>query len=122
MEQDQMKRSPSENAAKSPDQWKTGEEPMTGAQRSYLETLSNDVESNMRGERTEREQREHRERLVAAARQHAVEHEKNEERWHDQQQVRHQTICGCVDEYAAQPMDVLTHGRLPARPRAPVDS
>ena len=25
-----------------PDEWKTGDEPMTAAQRSYLETLSND--------------------------------------------------------------------------------
>jgi Protein of unknown function (DUF3072) len=28
---------------KSPDEWKTGDEPMTAAQRSYLETLSNDT-------------------------------------------------------------------------------
>jgi hypothetical protein len=27
---------------KDPDQWKTGEEPMTAAQRSYLETLARD--------------------------------------------------------------------------------
>jgi hypothetical protein len=26
-----------------PDDWKTGDEPMTAAQRSYLETLSTDV-------------------------------------------------------------------------------
>jgi hypothetical protein len=26
-----------------PDEWKTGDEPMTAAQRSYLETLSNDT-------------------------------------------------------------------------------
>ena len=36
-----------ENAAnealqQDPDQWKTGEEPMTAAQRSYLETLARD--------------------------------------------------------------------------------
>jgi hypothetical protein len=29
-----------ETAIKNPDDWKTGEEPMTGAQRSYLETLA----------------------------------------------------------------------------------
>jgi hypothetical protein len=28
---------------KSPDDWKTGDEPMTSAQRSYLETLAQDV-------------------------------------------------------------------------------
>ncbi|MEJ7813058.1 MAG: DUF3072 domain-containing protein [Gemmatimonadaceae bacterium] len=29
-----------ENTIKDPSEWKTGDEPMTGAQRSYLETLS----------------------------------------------------------------------------------
>ena len=28
------------NAIKDPDQWTTGDEPMTGAQRSYLHTLA----------------------------------------------------------------------------------
>ncbi len=28
------------NAIKDPDEWTTGEEPMTGAQKSYLKTLS----------------------------------------------------------------------------------
>jgi hypothetical protein len=28
---------------KNPDEWKTGDEPMTAAQRSYLETLSADT-------------------------------------------------------------------------------
>ena len=28
---------------KDPDQWKTGDEPMTAAQRSYLETLAQDT-------------------------------------------------------------------------------
>jgi hypothetical protein len=28
------------STAKDPDEWKTGDEPMTGAQRSYLETLA----------------------------------------------------------------------------------
>jgi hypothetical protein len=31
------------NAAKDPDDWITGEEPMTGAQASYLKTLCEDV-------------------------------------------------------------------------------
>ena len=30
---------PQENAAKDPSQWVTGDEPMTGAQASYLKTL-----------------------------------------------------------------------------------
>lgn len=29
-----------DNTAKDPDEWKTGDEPMTGAQRSYLHTLA----------------------------------------------------------------------------------
>lgn len=32
-----------DNTQKDPDRWKTGEEPMTGAQRSYLETLSDEA-------------------------------------------------------------------------------
>lgn len=31
------------NAAKDPDDWTTGDEPMTGPQRSYLETLSREA-------------------------------------------------------------------------------
>ncbi len=31
------------NARKDPDEWTTGEEPMTGAQRSYLKTLSDEA-------------------------------------------------------------------------------
>lgn len=31
---------PNENTVKDPDDWTTGEEPMTGAQTSYLKTLS----------------------------------------------------------------------------------
>lgn len=33
----------SSNAVKDPDQWVTGEEPMTGAQKSYLSTLSEEA-------------------------------------------------------------------------------
>jgi Protein of unknown function (DUF3072) len=35
--------SPGSNAAKDPDDWITGDEPMTGAQASYLKTLCEDV-------------------------------------------------------------------------------
>jgi hypothetical protein len=31
------------NTVKDPDEWKTGDEPMTGAQRSYLKTLSDEA-------------------------------------------------------------------------------
>ena len=31
------------NTAKDPDEWKTGDEPMTGAQASYLKTLSDEA-------------------------------------------------------------------------------
>ena len=31
------------NRIKDPDDWKTGDEPMTGAQQSYLETLSSEA-------------------------------------------------------------------------------
>jgi hypothetical protein len=34
---------PNEGLQKDPDDWKTGDEPMTAAQRSYLETLSADT-------------------------------------------------------------------------------
>jgi hypothetical protein len=41
-----MKQTPSEAGTaglqKDPDDWKTGDEPMTAAQRSYLETLAQD--------------------------------------------------------------------------------
>lgn len=31
------------NTVKNPDEWTTGDEPMTGAQRSYLKTLSEEA-------------------------------------------------------------------------------
>jgi hypothetical protein len=34
---------PEGNAEKDPDEWVTGDEPMTGAQRSYLKTLSDEA-------------------------------------------------------------------------------
>ena len=33
----------SSNRLKDPDDWKTGDEPMTGAQQSYLETLASEA-------------------------------------------------------------------------------
>ena len=37
------KTEPTSNAVKDPDDWVTGEEPMTGAQASYLKTLSEEA-------------------------------------------------------------------------------
>ena len=37
------KQHPTGNAEKDPDDWVTGDEPMTGAQRSYLKTLSEEA-------------------------------------------------------------------------------
>ncbi|QEN11932.1 DUF3072 domain-containing protein [Mycolicibacterium sp. ELW1] len=34
---------PNENPAKDPDEWVTGDEPMTGPQRSYLGTLAQEA-------------------------------------------------------------------------------
>ena len=34
---------PNDNTIKNPDEWKTGSEEMTGAQRSYLNTLSQEA-------------------------------------------------------------------------------
>jgi len=41
-EQDQDQ-NPEPSAEKDPDKWVTGDEPMTGPQRSYLETLSREA-------------------------------------------------------------------------------
>lgn len=40
---------------KDPDEWKTGDEPMTAAQRSYLETLASDIGKSFDGELTKAE-------------------------------------------------------------------
>lgn len=34
---------PGDNSVKNPDDWTTGSEPMTGAQKSYLKTLSDEA-------------------------------------------------------------------------------
>lgn len=35
------------NTIKDPDEWKTGDEPMTGAQRSYLHTLASEAKEDV---------------------------------------------------------------------------
>jgi len=43
------------NVLKNPDSWKTGDEPMTQAQRSYLETLAREAGEEPPGEMTKAE-------------------------------------------------------------------
>jgi len=43
---DNMQRAPHENPAKDPEDWTTGDEPMTGPQRSYLQTLCQEAEED----------------------------------------------------------------------------
>ncbi|MEZ0339151.1 DUF3072 domain-containing protein [Mycobacterium sp. pV006] len=40
---DDVGQAPNENAEKDPSDWVTGEEPMTGPQRSYLQTLAQEA-------------------------------------------------------------------------------
>jgi hypothetical protein len=40
---DNPKAHPMSNAVKDPDEWTTGDQPMTGAQASYLKTLSEEA-------------------------------------------------------------------------------
>lgn len=43
------------NRLKDPDDWKTGDEPMTGAQRSYLETLASEAHEAVESDLTKAE-------------------------------------------------------------------
>lgn len=43
------------NTIKDPDQWTTGEEPMTGAQRSYLHTLAEEAHEEVPDDLTKAE-------------------------------------------------------------------
>jgi DNA topoisomerase VI subunit A len=43
------------NTQKDPDTWTTGDEPMTGAQRSYLSTLAQEAGEEVLGELTKAE-------------------------------------------------------------------
>ena len=46
---------PQSNRIKDPDQWKTGDEPMTGAQQSYLETLASEAHEEVEDDLTKAE-------------------------------------------------------------------
>jgi len=50
---------------KDPDDWVTGDEPMTGAQRSYLDTLARDAGQTLPADLTKAQASEHIERLQA---------------------------------------------------------
>ena len=43
------------NTVKDPDEWTTGNEPMTGAQQSYLKTLSDEAGADVEGDLTKAE-------------------------------------------------------------------
>lgn len=43
-DQEPTTQAPNENAEKDPSDWVTGDEPMTGAQRSYLHTLAQEAQ------------------------------------------------------------------------------
>jgi Protein of unknown function (DUF3072) len=51
---------------KDPDDWVTGDEPMTGAQRSYLDTLARDAGETITADLTKAEASEHIDRLRKA--------------------------------------------------------
>ena len=51
---------------KDPDDWVTGDEPMTGAQRSYLDTLARDAGETLPADLTKAQASEHIERLQQA--------------------------------------------------------
>lgn len=44
---DNSRQAPRENAEKDTSEWVTGDEPMTGAQRSYLDTLAREAEYDL---------------------------------------------------------------------------
>jgi hypothetical protein len=49
------KTEPTSNAVKDPDDWVTGDEPMTGAQASYLKTLSEEAHAEFEDDLTKAE-------------------------------------------------------------------
>jgi hypothetical protein len=51
---------------KDPDDWVTGDEPMTGAQRSYLDTLAREAGETLPGDLTKAQASEHIDRLQAS--------------------------------------------------------
>jgi hypothetical protein len=56
-----------DSTQKDPAEWVTGDEPMTGAQRSYLDTLAREAGEEIPADLTKAEASEHIERLQAAS-------------------------------------------------------
>jgi hypothetical protein len=56
---------PTSNAEKDPDDWTTGDEPMTGAQASYLKTLSEEADVPFDDDLTKAEASKHIDALQA---------------------------------------------------------
>jgi len=56
-----------DSTVKDPADWVTGAEPMTGAQRSYLDTLAREAGEELPGDLTKAEASEHIDRLQAAS-------------------------------------------------------
>ncbi len=54
---------PDTTASKDPENWVTGDEPMTGAQRSYLDTLAREAGEELPADLTKAHASEHIERL-----------------------------------------------------------
>lgn len=52
LDDENPKAQPGSNAEKDPDDWVTGDEPMTGAQASYLKTLSEEAKEPFDGSLT----------------------------------------------------------------------
>ena len=61
-----LQESPQGNAVKDPDNWVTGDEPMTGAQKSYLYTLAEEAGEDVPENLTKAEASEHIECLQEA--------------------------------------------------------
>ena len=56
-----------DSTRKDPEEWVTGDEPMTGAQRSYLDTLAREAGEEISADLTKAEASEHIERLRAGS-------------------------------------------------------
>ena len=54
-----------DSTRKDPEEWVTGDEPMTGAQRSYLDTLAREAGEELPADLTKAEASEHIDRLQA---------------------------------------------------------
>ena len=57
---------PANSASKDPSDWVTGDEPITGPQRSYLDTLAREAGEELPGNLTKAEASEHIDRLQKA--------------------------------------------------------